>query len=917
MIEYSQSEQVNMYHPETSAVVLAVLFSQNYKSTYPYVLHFLRKYQNQINPDNVKTEKLKLEAVWSRVANDDFPSGDEDIDGIYKVCKASHSNKLNLIHSLTRITEWFLYTESYLREIYSPRMLDHLADINALALDQTIYPYDLKTGISSNVYTDLDKQEPHVIKFANKLDDKLHPLAFTKVNADKIKRCLRSIAYWVTSCDNHDLPDYAVPWVEMMREIRNDIRVINKEMHDVLKNGFTVEQLTTSESKSYCDDMKVAKEILIAIDQNNRLKTNKISALLANMFHLYYGPDLTIPLTAGQIEVLFNESVDCLYATAGPGLGPAFKIRIVYCTSSEIQNFCNILALFLMSFHKSCYHHAYLDQTGYIKANAILFKDVQCTDCTGYSDYLNRNIYRLILEWMGVDDDLIKCIMAIFSMKVMVNGQKFDVPFGALQGVKLLVFIMNDANALIGIVQNMCRITKWDVRQNAGDDVYAASTSTTFTKADLDIDILVWLYFNCPTNISKSAWLARDGYWDFCKVFFSHNGLPVTGIPPKFYLKEITCIRDFSQYYVVMDRANIVPERSIEEAYKILKPMLYEFWKLGMILPNRISDLSLDEKIEVAESVNYNMGGLSSETNDAEHRIAHLVNYCNELYTSYEMKVGDIYLFAMDAGFEGTIRDFLMQVRTTQAMDFLHLLTDLNLAIEHYQEGIISENEIRDIERRLESKTRVVLDSGRLSKSGSTYHRITPTENGDITLIKYDLDLSQQIPYQLPQSVFDVISYSSIMSDATYDDINRLNLYIKATQMYQYYKAQGRISCEGGGNYGNGVSYYYLYNEDFTRRYRLEAVNNDTTNTAAGIYSARSYASGEEYEFIEMCRKYGIMSCFDSIKRVMKETSVDLIKKIIRKIRVKDPLSSEQEIRDQVKENVDDFIGKYIDQMRG
>lgn len=425
MIEYSQKEWVNFYSPEESALKLAVLFCKDYKSCVQPISSFLKRHRDT-SPDNVKSRKQVCEDLWKEIIADGH-SSDPDLEMIIQKEKINQCS-LNLLHSLTRIPEWFLYTEKYLNEVYAPSMeKEHLLEINALALDESVYPYDKNIPLSDDLIKDLNNQEQAVLK-ALKEQIAEDPVANKRVTKENIIKALTKIEDWVLYRDIN-VPEYAAPWVNMMRDIRSHISELELKLNQIMTSGFTVDDLTLSESVCYLNDEQWAKNFVHNIlHWHGKDGKGKISALIGNIFHMYYG-GIHLPCTPGQINI-YNKNHDMLYSKAAPGLGPGYKIRIVYSTSSEIQNISEVAAAFLRRFHSNCYHYAYLNQTGYILDNVKRFKDVQCTDCTGYSDYLNRNVYRWLLKLMGLSDIYINMLMKILGMPVKVNSNLYPVHFG-------------------------------------------------------------------------------------------------------------------------------------------------------------------------------------------------------------------------------------------------------------------------------------------------------------------------------------------------------------------------------------------------------------------------------------------------------------------------------------------------------
>lgn len=529
-----------------------------------------------------------------------------------------YTELINVAMSVARWPEFYLHSEAYLKQI-SMNLENHLNEINAITIyDETgkrICPYDPnKPHDDKDWYFTLKSQEQSVYEFleSSKENAELKIDWRKLISADRIKQAIEVLIAEIDGKVPNTDP-FASGFINVVRYIRKHKEKVIKQMRQYISGDATAELFTLSESRSPISDLEPVMQILHKMG----FKKSSAPMVLENLFHCQY-PNLGIQPQEGQVIV--DMLGECF--TVAPGLGPGYKIRFVYNTHSDVQNSITPLANLLQRADRLLDDmEAYNDQMKLLLSDLCNIIDAYCTDSTGYSDYLHRCIYSLLLKIYGFPDDIIWYVLKVFSMPLLIKGKYYKVPFGSMQGCKLLVFLMNHANRLMGIIARKLSRAKTSARPNAGDDVTAYSRIRIYKQEEIAMELAVFSFFNCPVNNAKTAWLERDGYFDFCSKYYARipesqcGVFSCTGLPPKCVGKQIISINGFAELFKVMDSAG-TKHRSSEECFDILYPMMKADLQAGCILKNAYGKrMKLEDKVAAAKQVSYDLGGIASPNN--------------------------------------------------------------------------------------------------------------------------------------------------------------------------------------------------------------------------------------------------------------------------------------------------------------
>jgi hypothetical protein len=774
-----------------------------------------------------------------------YQSGEEPVSLIMsKLSKATDSRETNLqlMFSFADSPKFLIYKESDLHNM-ADKIEDHISEINAITYfnedGSRICPYDpdsyhRDTDLAGTLYAQRENIKQFMIASVD--DD--------SPTADQEKRFYEDHTYKIVDSITHiidgickDIEGYNVglyaPTVlekgffDSCLYIRNYATRVGQRMRDYANGNASAEQFTLSESKSPASDSENVMYIL------HKLGYTKPScpAVLSNIFYNTELQKYGIQKQLGQID--FNQTIAFHPA---PGLGPAFKIRWVYSVDTGINNFLEPLAKLIQKADKIYDpNEAYNDQLKYLLANMQDIIDAYCTDSTGYSDYLYRVIYYvLMVAFYRLDADIVDKVMQCFRIPIQIHNKVVGVEFGAMQGEKLLVFIMNHANRLMGIIADRIQNDKSRIviRPNAGDDVVKAVVAgNKFRLEDILIEMTVFACFNSPTNFSKAAWAQRDKYFDFCSKYFSMvdgSFHCVSGVPAKKYGKEIVCISDWAETFKVLDSANQKHE-SCTAAFKQAIPFIQQTLSEGLRLPNIYDQhMTLEDKISNARHIPYTMGGISDNIDDVDFSaLLHLSRYkLSLILEKYTFNPRGLYL----------VVNRIMELQGTALLEAIGSVSRTNIQkivkmIRMCAEESISHEELKEINDTISSFERNIIVAMSHSRTSSTYHRLERNKDVDILFNIKELTYDSSIP--LPESAPESLFLLSLLTNRDYLDIDNIRNYLKISEINHKYG--GLIVCYEG--VPNTNTYYgikdpsngkiiRLYNNDDDRYDRFEPIWN-------------------------------------------------------------------------------------------
>lgn len=810
MINYDRD--VNACNIPKQAMITCVLLTSgdNYKAVYDAVVEAESWCHSILYNNHDKEIAKEIKSNWKKDISQYITDGyciDRIADPRMALILAADiplREKLNVAMSVARWPEFYMYSDEELRDIGS-NIKDHVSEINAINFykdnGDRVCPYD-----PTIYHNDMDwkgtlrAQDPAVRQFmiANNIS--------VKFTVEELILCIDQIKSDIASNKPLSSFDYLEQgFIESCRHIRSYAKTVCAEMKQYADGQGAAEQFGLSESASPLSKDERVMQTLHSLGYTK----NSCPMVLANIFYPDLG-QIPIRVQKGQIPVKHFRG-DC-FETA-PGLGPAFKIRFVFNTDENIQNYLSPYASTIQYFDKQYDPmEAYNAQMDRLLEDLPYISDAFCTDSTGFSDYMTRCIYKIMMEIHGIDTATQNVVMQIFRMPIKVGDEYHNVKFGAMQGCKLLVFIMNHANRLMGILAHRLNKMVVDCRCNAGDDVEAHRFNGKYTKAEIDTELGVFSYFNCPTNDTKTAWLNRDGYFDFCSKYYakipgSEIGVfSITGLPPKSAGKEIISITGFAELFKVLDIAQ-TEHRSCIESWNILYPLLEPTLLEGMTLPSADkSRTTLDDKIRRAMQYSYDVGGLQDNTSiSCESRFRLLKHKMNIIMTDYIFEADGIFLLInkMDEDFKSTELFKALGTVARQSMkDIIHIINIINA-----NEDDIDADEVDWALSRISRFERNIIRGLSVSRSNSTYHRKNALRDIDMYTPVDIIDNATESCIPAAESVLEASMLIDSLSNSSFIDIDNIRKYVRMFTIYR--SCKGRIK-----KYGDAYDRQYWAYED-------------------------------------------------------------------------------------------------------
>lgn len=739
--------------------------------------------------------------------------------------------KLQLLFSLADAPKFPIYKESDLHKM-ADNISQYVGEINAITYfdkdGKRICPYH-----PSDYHNDRDlkgtiqAQKGNIVQFLidNAADGEERQFYMTTAQSsiDNVVYQLEKIAQDYEDFEQ-DIYKPSVLELEFFRAIsfiRKRIQKCESKMRNYKEGTATAEQFSLSESKSPISNNDHVMRIIHALGWNK----SSCPAVLSNIFYSRSLQEIGILKQEGQIEV--DEE---LYFEPAPGLGPGYKVRWVYSVDTNVNNYLTPLADLIQKADKICDpNEAYNDQLSHLLTYLPIVKDAFCTDSTGYSDYLWVGIYRYLMHLYGMSEDMIDSVMACFRLPVKIAGKFVNVEFGTFQGCKLLVFIMNHANRLMGIIADRLSNQQDCIRPNAGDDVVKAALDHEFSAEDMWAEILTFACFNCPTNSGKSAWLSRDGYFDFCSKYFSRVGTSiqcVSGVPAKKYGKEVVCIADWAESYKVLHNSK-QQYTDCSAAFRDALPFIRTGLEQGCKLPNIYNiPMTVDSKIEQALEIPFTYGGLAScdDDRDLDKLINTLKYKASLLLNSYMYEPSGVYLLVSRLkDLEGTeLLKAIGSINHQSVQDLVKLVRML---------ASPESMSMEDLEWAKESVAkfeRNSINGQSLSRTSSTYHRLERNKDVDLLFPLGSIDADIGMP--LPKDNASALLMVSLLTDRNFVDIDNMRRYIACMQtiaahpgtLIRYYGI-GNDTYYGIKDPDNG-KIVRIYNNDDTRYPNFEPI---------------------------------------------------------------------------------------------
>lgn len=871
---------INWLDISTTAAKISVILTkqENYRYIHAVLMEFLSCCHEVLyngDKDMCKDVKQGLLNDVKKVLNNKIDRVNSQF--IYKIAKCPNitmEERDNVLMTMARWPEFYLHSERDMMLI-GENLTNHLDEINAISYidkktGKRLCPYSLKSYHNDmDIAGTLTAQESNVLEFLKSKG------IFTKIRSSDLIRELDAFEERVI----YDKADSQLEekFIKSIRYIRARAKRCEDDIFRYISGHATYDQFGLSESRSPSSDNEVIMQTLHSMGW----KKQSCPMVLDNLFHGQY-PSLGIMPQKGQIPVPY----DFEGFTTAVGLGPGKKIRFVFNCHADVQNSISPLADLIQESDRFVkdYMEAYNDQQIQINLDKSYITDAFCTDATGYSDYLTRTIYTYLLKLYGFSDNLINYILAVFRMPILIDGKRYEVKYGSMQGCKLLVFIMNHANRLIGILAQRLGGYRVDARSNAGDDVEVHRFEGYYTQDDINTEIALFAYFNCPCNETKTAWLKRDGYFDFCSKYYKLNDNKkgvhsITGIPPKIAGKQIVCIGQFAEIFKVLDVPGTL-HRKCSESWNLLYPLLEPDLKQGCLLPNiyREYNQSLDIKIENARSIWYGVGGLADYDQMDVYKSWKLLKYkFSKMLEQYVFDPKGIFIIVnmMDQEFRKT--ELYKALGTVQRQSYGQIVGILDLIDSIETDYGLDTDDVKQLYTKIMRLERDIVHGTSISRNVSTYHRKTITKDID-TFIPIDKVPEDSGEKYSPYNLFTSSALLAALSKTERTSLNNIQMYVNMKRLYDKYKTN-IITY-----YGYGGETFLAIDEGDGLRVRLESRHSDYKyRQAEGFKMPDEINNPEIAELYSLLTYYGVGKMYTLISDLLYNQAESTISMIARK----------------------------------
>lgn len=736
---------------------------------------WLQAYQTAL-PNPTKKQLKDIKKAGKKQLTSLIKTGHCSNEGFQEIFDAepAQTRALCMIMTAVRWPEWYIYPESYLHQI-ADEMDEHLSEINAITYydedGKRICPYDPAGLVNdADLYGTMRAQSKAIEDYCwqNHIS--------SNITVEDVIRELEQFRADITS-PLFQPDEYERGFVRVVRELRRRAPQIAADMMLYKSGNATAHMFGLSESRSVISDDPAIMKSLKMLGWSKDSCPN----VLANLFHLSY-PTLGLKPQPGQINCP-NVNGECFDVAAG--LGPALKIRYVFNIAIEVQNFLSFLSKEIKDLDERYDYsqEAYVNQMKGFREQMPLIQDAYCVDSTGYSDYLFRGVYRYLLELYGLPQECIDDIMTVFGFPLKIKGKLYPVKFGAMQGCKLLVFIMNHANRLFGIIaRRLGAAIDW--RHNAGDDVTSISYSK-FEQKDMMIELKVFAMFNCAINYEKTAWLQQDGYFDFCsKYFYMHNGHleGISGIPPKLVGKEMLSIKSFTEIFRVL-KVSCVERNPIRDIWPIAFKLLRPEFELGTELPNAIGeDLTVDQKVKLALDLPFMLGGLCEDGEIAvEDQAKHACIVLERLLNNYHFRAEGVFRVLQNLeDVKGT--ELYIALGSVQRQGIAKIVECIEVMSRARDREAVTPEELESAVEYVSKLDRCIIKGISVSNTSSTYHRVTAKRDIDTFITDLDKPTELVDSVSKPSDMIEMALLLEAASQSSFTDVDQLRIYIQCQQ---------------------------------------------------------------------------------------------------------------------------------------
>lgn len=429
-------------------------------------------------------------------------------------------------------------------------------------------------------------------------------------------------------------------------------------------------------------------------------------------------------------------------------------------------------------------------------------------DYTGYSDYMARSIYFLMLTMCGFSAENAKFITDVFSMPLKVQGEIFEILFGALQGVEFNFTCITLANIFFSLQAQLIYYFRHenflsDVSSiSQGDDKIIVRFNEEIPRELINLNMELAIMSNCVINPDKTEDSKDTGGYVFCKIRKRTDGSAISGLSGNLMLKKKKFFGDISAIINQLRKVgyNLLPEEENQIIYYLeerLKEDIFQCYK-------SLSHLTAEEceKLEkLCLKLPIEIGGLDTGNMSTEEYLgitrAALKSALSDSFIYANKKMNRIERFALlgnlmsKDGLYTQYNDlryqFLIESSFSSGKEVFELLAVCDRLIES---EAIDVNALKEYKRKLRKIFDIIFKEMSNSKAISTKDRVDPVKNQDQILIKslteteYD-DQVQKI-INSGEEVYKQIRYIIWSDNNIHADID-LPIYRDITNLMEYY----------------------------------------------------------------------------------------------------------------------------------
>lgn len=715
-----------------------------------YYEAFSRGYGITKNYDNVK-EDLKVvkevcEEDWKAWMKKDYNNLSALNHRFLNLIRESHRPRQlrdSIAHTALRIGEFFYISDREMEKI-SLDMAKFIDSGDCKLFDYDGAPYrdvELEESLEKDIHNKGDLICQYIQKQVE--EKKLPPV---DISPEEVLRALEQIREWML-LDLRKCPEWARPFIQICKEIKAQVRRHDRDFEDLKRNGIP-QDLIMKKRSGFC----LNKEIWF---RDFLEKTKMVSWKNPEGSWIVGSTHLPIP------EALYKDTMrvefwnmDVIYYSLGKG--PWLKTRYVGQPCAFFQNIAEVLATIIKTTikrHASKYKKAMeegeetelLDISGiniYENYNSLIammnvMKDSIAIDFSSYSDYLSRNIFTWIMDYLwGVPRWYRDIIAGMMALPIKVNGQEYKHLHGSVMGIKLNFLLITFANMVMWMVGNVISGCE-DRAKFMGDDRISIHPYRKYEEREYAVSLGVTAFFNCVVNGSKTEWLQRDGFTSFCKRTFNKYGEQITGLGGEFLLKQKPFLNDVSVWENVCYHNDIpLTEDQVEKWVKHWS----EYYLVSYAKFHQQGDPELGDMAAILQKIPFCYGGWSLEDSTEYMDIIMLKSVMNTINVIIEESVED-----QSSPSLNRIREYIRINGGEENRYYLNLMDSSSYSAEYerIQEYVLSIakvmnnncNTLEDMRAARSASQRImeiILErDSRLASSTSTKNRIDYTFDQD------------------------------------------------------------------------------------------------------------------------------------------------------------------------------------------